>query len=76
MIAQFYVKKFRQGKVLQSWGSLLKGSPHQSDGYELTDGHQTYRSFHADARKMALIKVMGVYIHTHSQTSVILFIRK
>ena len=71
MIAQFYVKKFRQGKVLQSWGSLLKGSPHQSDGYELTDGHQTYRSFHADARK-----VMGVYIHTHSQTSVILFIRK
>ena len=41
MIAQFYVKKFRQGKVLQSWGSLLKGSPHQSDGYELTDGHQT-----------------------------------
>ena len=26
--------------------------------------------------KMTLIKVMGVYSHTHSQTSVILFIRK
>ena len=24
MIAQFYVKKFRQGKVLQSWGLFWK----------------------------------------------------
>ena len=29
-------------------GALLKGNLHQSDGYELTDGHQTYCSFHAD----------------------------
>lgn len=65
MITQFYVKKFRQGKVLQSWGSLLKGSPHQSDGYELTDGHQTYRSFHADARKDGANQSDGC-IHSHA----------
>lgn len=72
MIAQFYVKKFRQGKVLQSWGSLLKGAFTNRMGMNLLMDIKHIAVFMPTHEKMALIKVMGVYIHTHSQTSVIL----
>ena len=50
-----------------SRGVSFERSLHQSDGYELTDGHQTYGSFHADARKDGANQSDGC-IHSHAFT--------
>ena len=76
MIAQFYVKKFRQGKVLQSWGPFWKVALTNRMGMNILMDIKHMAVFTPTHEKMTLIKVMGVYSHTHSQTSVILFIRK